>query len=112
MGYGSRLRTTVRHGKLLYDDRMATLPEWSDPDRRDAALARIAARLREPDTLSRSELAVVFLLSHGVPNEKACEMLHVSPNTWKRHAEHVRWKLAAHTTPHAVATALRLGMIS
>lgn len=83
-----------------------------DPDRWDAALERVAARMRQPDPLTRSELAVVFLISHGVPTEQACEWLHISPNTWKRHAEHVRWKLAAHTTPHAVATALRLGMIS
>jgi DNA-binding CsgD family transcriptional regulator len=88
------------------------LPEWDDPDKRDEALVRVAIRLGRADPLSAHEVAVVFLASHGVPRAKAAEWLHLSDWTVKDHRESARQKLGASTLPHAVATALRLGLIS
>ena len=93
-------------------DRMEVLPEWSDPDKRDMALARIAARLRQPDPLTKPELAVVFLLSHGFTYAKAASMLHVSATTVHSHVHRMMLKLNATSSTHAVATALRFGLIS
>ena len=91
---------------------MATLPEWSDAERRDAALGRLAARLVRPDPLSRQELAVLFLLSHGLSYLKIGGVLHMSRNTVKRHAEMTLLKLGARTSAQAVAKAYRSGLIS
>ena len=91
---------------------MGSLPEWSDEERRDAALERLALRLTRPDPLSRTELAVVFLLSHGLAYSTIGEVLHMSRNTVKRHVEMSHLKLDARTSAQAVAKAYRAGLIS
>jgi DNA-binding CsgD family transcriptional regulator len=86
--------------------------EWSDPDKREAALQRIARRLARADPLTTEELALVFLASHGVPRGVSGEWLNLAPSTVTRYLHRARMKLYAATTEHAVATALRLGLIS
>jgi DNA-binding NarL/FixJ family response regulator len=88
------------------------LPEWSDPDKRDDALIRMAARLVAADPLSTHELAVVFLASHGVSADNTAAWLHLSAWTVKDYRATARHKLGATTLTHAVATALRTGLIS
>lgn len=88
------------------------LPEWDDPDRRDAALARVAARLAQADPLTEKELAVVFLASHGIRRADAAQMLGVSEHAVADRAKHAQSKLGARSQAHTVATALRLGVIS
>lgn len=90
---------------------MATLPEWSDSARRDAALERVAARLVRPEPLSRMECACLYLASHGRDENESAATLCVSPNTVQRHLEHARIKLLARNTAHAVAKAFRAGLI-
>ncbi len=62
--------------------------------------------------LGRRELAVVFLLSHGMNYKEIGETIHVSSETVRHdYAKGIRGKLGARTTAHAVSTALRLGLI-
>ena len=90
---------------------MGSLPEWSDPDRRDAALERVAARLMRPEPLSRMEAACLYLASYGRNEADTAVTLCVSENTVKRHLEHARIKLLARNTTHAVAIAFRAKLI-
>jgi DNA-binding CsgD family transcriptional regulator len=107
-----RARTRARTGSRERSPRYRTTVEaWTDPDRADAALARIARRIAEPTPLSRRELACVFLTSHGVSRERAALMLSVSPHTVAEHSQRAQAKLGAATPAHAAATALRLGLI-
>jgi DNA-binding CsgD family transcriptional regulator len=69
------------------------------------------ARSLETPILTSGETAVVFLLSHGVPRERAAEWLHISPETLPGRLATARLKLNASSAAHVVATALRLGLI-
>jgi DNA-binding CsgD family transcriptional regulator len=95
----------------LYDESMV-LPEWSDPDKREAALERVAWRIERAGPLTGRELAVVFLASHGVMRRRAAEMLNIAPGTAAHYAKGAQAKLGASNQAHTVATALRLGLIS
>ena len=88
------------------------LPEWDDANRRAAALDRVAARLAQVERLSPREVACVFLLSHGMDYGGIADVLSISWHTVRDHMRHARRKLEARTNEHAVATALRLGVIS
>lgn len=96
----------------LYDEPMGSLPEWSDAEKRDAALERLARRLSHPDPLTRQELAVLFLVSHGMHRDDIGTVLHMSDNTVKRHVEMTLLKLDARNSAQAVAKAYRAGLIS
>lgn len=87
------------------------LPEWSDTARRESALERIAARLARTDPLSRPQLAVTFLLSHGLDYAAIGEMLYMHVTTVSDHAERARLKLGARNNAQLVARALRRGLI-
>ncbi len=88
-----------------------TLPEWSDPDRRDEALARVARAVAEAGGLTKNELGVIFCLSHGMKHAEIERTLFMGKATAKWHLRHVYVKLDARNATHAVATALRLGLI-
>jgi DNA-binding CsgD family transcriptional regulator len=87
-------------------------PAWSDPDRRDAALERVAAAVAAPTTLTKQQLAMVFLLSHGRTIMESASVLTISEWTARTYAKEARERLQARSNAHAVATALRLGLIS
>jgi DNA-binding NarL/FixJ family response regulator len=88
------------------------LPEWDDPDRRDAALVRVGERIASSGPFPPRELAVLFLLSHGMRHAEIGGTLGVSRATIDRDVETSVARLDAQTSAHAVATALRLGLIS
>lgn len=109
---------------------------WPDPDRRDAALERVALRLAGVATENRSsrfdaprasttyrhmpprrtaptegELRVVEAMSHGLTADQAGELLHISPHTVKAHLRHAAQIMAAKNTVHLVALCLRADLI-
>jgi DNA-binding CsgD family transcriptional regulator len=60
---------------------------------------------------SARELEALRYTSHGLDRAQCADAMNVSPETVKTHLEIARLKLRAKTTPHAVAIALRLGLI-
>ena len=96
------------------------LPEWADPDRRDAALDRVAARLsgegrwynrptrRQP---TPAEARLLTCLSHGMDRRGAAAALGLSLETVKTQLVTARRRLAAKTTAHACSIAIRNGWI-
>lgn len=94
---------------------MAEYP-WPDPDRREQAelaLLETIARTPWPEQceLSPAELRAVHLASHGLTNQQIAEMTAVSLETVKSRLKVVGRKLAAKNRAHAVAKALRSGLI-
>lgn len=91
------------------------LPEWSDPDRRAAALDWVARDIRAYNprrtTPTRSELQVLTCLSHGMTRAMAADALGLGVETVKSHLRSARQRLGAKDSTHAVAIAIRLGMI-
>jgi hypothetical protein len=86
---------------------------WSDPDRRQAALGRLQTRV----DLARSELlgAEVLLLralSHGLTEAEAAVVLGWTGPSTRERAKRARLVLGCKSNLHAVATALRAGVIS
>ena len=61
---------------------------------------------------STRELQVLQHLSDGLTTDAVARELYLSPATVRTYAEHAMHKLAAHNRVHAVAIALRLGLIS
>lgn len=61
---------------------------------------------------STRELQVLQHLSDGLTTEAVARELYLSPATVRTYAEHAMHKLAAQNRVHAVAIALRLGLIS
>jgi DNA-binding NarL/FixJ family response regulator len=75
-------------------------------------LRQRARQIEQPRSLlSTKELAVIFLLSHGMDFRKIAGTLFVSPETVDSRINQVRKKLGAKNRTHAVAIALRLGLI-
>jgi DNA-binding CsgD family transcriptional regulator len=57
------------------------------------------------------EIDVLLLIAQGLSNGEIAERLFVSPETVKTHVKTVLEKLHARTRAHAVAVALRRGLI-
>ncbi len=79
--------------------------------------ARLGASLveRRPAAatpLSEREFQVLQHLAHGLTTERVGKELFLSPATVRSYAENAMRKLEAHNRVHAVAIALRLGLIS
>jgi DNA-binding NarL/FixJ family response regulator len=75
----------------------------------DPALTRIAA----PATrLTQRELDVLGLLAEGLPHEEIGRRLGISSETVRTHLRKASDRLGASTRTQAVATALRLGLIT
>lgn len=96
---------------------------WPDPDRRDYALLRLAYRVAmqpgpgEP-TPERDRLGVTPTqarmlegLSHGLGREGTAELCGVTLESVKTQLQLVRRTLGAKDSTHAVAIALRHGII-
>lgn len=91
-----------------------TLAEWSDPDRRAAALDRVALRVAQYDTPShlwRSTLAVLRCYAAGMEWMETAATLGISPETVRTHLREARLRLRAKNTTHAVAEAIRAGLL-
>lgn len=63
------------------------------------------------ETLTTREIEVLQLKADGLMAVQIAERLGISRNTVRTHMEHVRIRLGAFSTPHAVAIALREGWI-
>lgn len=107
------------------------LPEWSDPDRRDQALHRLSARVLYdlqvpngshrhytpqlvpplPSELTPHERLILQALASGLNREETAQVVGCGLESVKEELKTVRRKLAAKTTAHAVANALRQGFI-
>jgi DNA-binding NarL/FixJ family response regulator len=79
--------------------------------------ARLGASLVQrrpaaPTPLSERESQVLQRLAHGLTTELVAKELFLSPATVRSYAENAIRKLDAHNRLHAVAIALRLGLIS
>lgn len=92
---------------------------WPDPDLRDDSLLRLASRViatpgglpGEPVTLTPRQRYCLSAAAAGLHSHEAAEVLGFSHAAVQRHLLHARLLLAAKNTPHAVANALRLGLI-
>ncbi len=75
-------------------------------------LAERARAIERERPLTGRELAVVILLSHGMGYKEIGETMFVATETVRHdYGRKIRKKLGARTISHAVATALRLGLI-
>ena len=91
---------------------------WVDALLRDIARAPVLSDERgigypNPGSydLTAAELRVVESMSHGLTAQMAGELLAVSPETVKSQLQAARFRLRAKNTTHAVANALRQGLI-
>jgi DNA-binding CsgD family transcriptional regulator/PAS domain-containing protein len=78
-------------------------------------LGRFLARRRAqlgPRPLSDRELEVLNLAAEGCSGPQMAERLFVSPSTIKTHLEHIYEKLGVSDRASAVATALRIGLVT
>jgi DNA-binding CsgD family transcriptional regulator len=65
-----------------------------------------------PDTLTARELEVLALIASGLTDPEVAVALTVSVATVRTHVRHVRTKLGVRSRAHAVAVAIRAGMIA
>ena len=65
----------------------------------------------KPLAASRRELDALRYSSHGLRERECADAMGVSEETVKTHLDFARRKLRAKNTAHAVAIALRLGLI-
>ena len=95
---------------------LLSLDEWPDPDLREDALMRTLIRVyAQPDpreVLTPRELEVLVGLSRGLGRQGTADLLGVSPETVKAQSVTARRALRAKNTTHAVAEALRRGLIT
>ena len=89
---------------------------WPDRDLQEDALFRLAkdineATSREYEELAPMEKRALETISYGVGNDGAAVILGVGVETLKTQLHVARLKLGAKTTTHAVAIALRQGLI-
>lgn len=89
--------------------------DWTDPDKRDQALERLAADIgaavHPGPELSHSEKRALVCASHGLTAQMTAELLFLSEETIKTQLLTARGKLRAKNTLHAVALAIRAGLI-
>jgi len=63
------------------------------------------------EMLSLRERGILRFLSQGKTNEQIAVLCHISPLTVKTHVQHILLKLGVLNRAHAVATAVRMGLI-
>jgi DNA-binding NarL/FixJ family response regulator len=79
--------------------------------RSDALSGRVQALPQQCRRPSERELAVLALIADGFNNQEIADRLFVSEETVKTHVRHVMNKLTARNRTHAVALAIRAGLI-
>lgn len=99
---------------------MGSLAElWPDDDRRDAAVEHLLARITLDDTiraarggpLTPKQREVLVCLSHGTGRNGAADLMGCNLETVKSHLRQLKRTLAAKDNAHAVAIAIRTGLI-
>jgi len=90
--------------------------EWSDEARRDAALLRAleathATPWPSDCPLAPYELRVLEATSHGLTDREVAVVLGISHETVRKYQKGIQRKLAAKNRAHAMAKALRQGII-
>src|SRR5207253_7320647 len=81
----------------------------SAPDEAPAS-AEPGAAATALDQLTPRERDVLALLIQGLTNRQIAEALLISPNTTKKHVDHILQKMSVSTRAGAVAAALRAGV--
>jgi DNA-binding NarL/FixJ family response regulator len=67
---------------------------------------------RESAGLTQRESQVLLLVADGLSHDEIAERLQIGPETVRTHVQKARHRLGAENRTHAVATALRLGLIA
>jgi DNA-binding CsgD family transcriptional regulator len=68
-------------------------------------------RMQPSDIVTAREITVLTALSYGMTVEGAGELIGISPHTVQAHYQKAKRKLRAKNRTHAVALALRQGLI-
>ena len=86
---------------------------WTDPERRDQALERLAARINDYDRTKVSPLEARALqgAAVGLSMEMIAEVYGVAYDTIHTQIESAKKKLGAKNLTHAVTLAMRQGLI-
>jgi LuxR family quorum-sensing system transcriptional regulator CciR len=79
-------------------------------DNTEDGMLRPRAR-RRADTLSEREIECLQLIAAGKTSWAIAEILDISPHTVNAHIRNIVRKLGVASRPHAVAEAMRRGMI-
>ena len=74
-------------------------------------MQQIVPAARRQLDLTEAERMILRLYSHGLTRRMVADERGVAPETVKSQTEWIRLKLAAKTTTHAVAIAIRHGLI-
>jgi DNA-binding CsgD family transcriptional regulator len=77
----------------------------------DGYLSELPVAPQRRRDLGRAEIANLLWISHGLTEAMVADVRHVSRETVKKQLATARGKLAAKNGAHAVAIALRLGLI-
>lgn len=64
------------------------------------------------ERLTPREVEVLQKIAEGCTNAEAGAQLLIAPETVKSHSRHILSKMGARNRPHAVAIAMRIGVIS
>lgn len=68
--------------------------------------------IRTPPVLSPRELDVLRLVASGLTTKEISDRLGISPKTIENHKQRTFWKLGVQSQAHAVAVAMRAGLLS
>ena len=85
--------------------------EWAASAFGAGAEAERRAAAMGLETLTPREVEVLSRMSEGLGNRAIAQALHISPHTAKFHVAQIIAKLAASSRAHAVAKALRAGLV-
>jgi DNA-binding NarL/FixJ family response regulator len=122
----SVIRERLPRGRWLKCDREAADGEAMPPRRRREASSRSSPLFEKPsaqaehrpstsprglEELTGRELEILGLITDGLFNREISERLVLSEETVKTHVRHVLAKLGARSRAHAVAIALRSGLL-
>ena len=77
----------------------------------DPEVASTIEAYRNSEELSAREIEVLSLISRGSSNKSVAETLSISDQTVKGHVKNILWKLEANDRTHAVALAVKRGII-
>lgn len=94
----------------LTDDERDRLDDVLGRERSTQPTPSESARARSV-VLSERQLEIVSLMSDGLRDGEIAEQLFISRNTAVTHAKHIFAALGARSRAHAVAIALRAGLI-